>query len=102
MQCDFITVTDLLMNNMSSSVTMNYNNLLNMLFGSYLADTHLYAFERPVTSKLHSGKIRIDPALSEFYVNAERSVMCSDIKELLKYIMFSDGYQRSIAMIPLL
>ena len=31
MQCDFITVTDLLMNNMSSSVTMNYNNLLNML-----------------------------------------------------------------------
>ena len=86
MQCDFITVTDLLMNNMSSSVTMNYNNLLNMLFGSYLADTHLYAFERPVTSKLHSGKIRIDPALSEFYVNAERSVMCSDIKELLQYI----------------
>ena len=50
MQCDFITVTDLLMNNMSSSVTMNYNNLLNMLFGSYLAVTHLYAFERPVSS----------------------------------------------------
>ena len=86
MQCDFINVTDLLMNNMSSSVTMNYNNFLNMLFGSYLADAHLYAFERPVTSKLHSGKIRIDPALSEFYVNADRSVMCSDIKELLQYI----------------
>lgn len=86
MQCDFINVTDLLMNNMSSSVTMHYNNLLNMLFGSYLADAHLYAFERPVTSKLHSGKIRIDPAMSEFYVNVERSVMCSDIKELLQYI----------------
>jgi hypothetical protein len=74
------------MNNMGSSVTMHYNNLLNMLFGSYLADAHLYAFERPVTSKLHSGKIRIDPALSEFYVNADRSVMCGDIKELLQYI----------------
>ena len=86
MQCDFISVTDILMNNMGSSVTMHYNNLLNMLFGSYLADTHLYAFERPVTSKLHSGKIRIDPALSEFYVNADRSVMCGDIKELLQYI----------------
>ncbi len=86
MQCDFISVTDILMNNMGSSVTMHYNNLLNMLFGSYLADAHLYAFERPVTSKLHSGKIRIDPALSEFYVNADRSVMCDDIKELLQYI----------------
>ena len=86
MQCDFISVTDILMNNMGSSVTMHYNNLLNMLFGSYLADAHLYAFERPVTSKLHSGKIRIDPAMSEFYVNAERSVMCCDIKELLQYI----------------
>ena len=86
MQCDFISVTDILMNNMGSSVTMHYNNLLNMLFGSYLADAHLYAFERPVTSKLHSGKIRIDPALSEFYVNANRSVMCGDIKELLQYI----------------
>ncbi len=86
MQCDFIIVTDILMNNMGSSVTMHYNNLLNMLFGSYLADAHLYAFERPVTSKLHSGKIRIDPAMSEFYVNADRSVMCGDIKELLQYI----------------
>lgn len=86
MQCDFISVTDILMNNMGSSVTMNYNNFLNMLFGSYLADAHLYAFERPVTSKLHSGKTRIDPAMSEFYVNAERSVMCCDIKELLQYI----------------
>ena len=86
MQCDFISVTDILMNNMGSSVTMHYNNLLNMLFGSYLANAHLYAFERPVTSKLHSGKIRIDPALSEFYVNADRSVMCRDIKELLQYI----------------
>ena len=51
MQCDFISVTDILMNNMKSSVTMHYNNLLNMLFGSYLANVHLYAFERPVTSK---------------------------------------------------
>ena len=86
MQCDFISVTDILMNNMKSSVTMHYNNLLNMLLGSYLANVHLYAFERPVTSKLHSGKIRIDPAMSEFYVNSDRSVLCKDIKELLQYI----------------
>ncbi|MGN0630468.1 MAG: hypothetical protein ACI4JN_03985 [Ruminococcus sp.] len=86
MQCDFRNVTDTLMRNMGSSATIYYNNLLNILFGSYLAETHLYEFERPIASKLHSGKMRIASEMSDFYLSADRSVMCGDIKELLQYI----------------
>ncbi len=86
MQCDFQNVTDTLMRNMGSSATIYYNNLLNILFGSYLAETNLYEFERPIASKLHSGKMRIASEMSDFYLNADRSVMCGDIKELLQYI----------------
>ena len=86
MQCDFQNVTDILINNMGSSVTMYYNNLLNILFGSYLAETSVYEFDRPIATKLHKGIIRVAPEMSEFYLNADRSVLCKDIKELLQYI----------------
>lgn len=86
MQCDFINVTDTLMRNMGSSAAIYYNNLLNLLFGSYLAEMHLYEFDRPTAAKLHKGIIRVTPEMSEFYLNADRSVLCSDIKELLQYI----------------
>lgn len=72
MQCDFQNVTDTLMRNMGSSATIYYNNLLNILFGSYLAETNLYEFERPIASKLHSGKMRIASEMSDFYLNADR------------------------------
>ena len=86
MHCDFQNVTDILINNMGSSVTMYYNNLLNILFGSYLAETSLYEFDRPTATKLHKGIIRVAPEMSEFYLNADRSVLYRDIKELLQYI----------------
>lgn len=86
MQCNFINVTDILMQNMASSTTIYYNNLLNILFGSYLAETNLYEFDRPTATKLHKGIIRVTPEMSEFHLNADRSILCSDIKELLQYI----------------
>lgn len=87
MQCVFRNVTNILMRNMGSSATIYYNNLLNLLFGSYLADTHLYEFDRPTAAKLHKGTIRIAPEMSEFYLNADRKTLLSgNIKELLQYI----------------
>ena len=86
MRCDFQNVTDTLMRNMASSTTIYYNNLLNTLFGSYLADASLYAFDNPTATKLHKGVIRVASEMSEFYLDADRSVLCGDIKELLQYI----------------
>lgn len=86
MQCDFQNVTDTLLRNMASSTAIYYNNLLNILFGSYLADTHLYEFDRPTAAKLHKGTIRVAPEMSEFYLNADRTILCKDIKEILQYI----------------
>ncbi len=86
MQCDFQNVTDTLLRNMASSTAIYYNNLLNILFGSYLADVHLYEFDRPTAAKLHKGTIRVTPEMSEFYLNADRTILCRDIKEILQYI----------------
>lgn len=86
MQCDFQNVTDTLMRNLASSTTVYYINLLNTLFAAYLADAHIYQFERFTSAKLHSGTIRVSPEMSEFYLNADREVLCRDITELLPYI----------------
>ncbi len=86
MQCDFQNVTDILLRNMGSSTAIYYNNLLNILFGSYLAETNLYEFDRPTAAKLHKGTIRVAPEMSEFYLNADRTILCRDIKEILQYI----------------
>lgn len=86
MRCDFQNVTDILLRNMGSSTAIYYNNLLNILFGSYLAETHLYEFDRPTAAKLHKGTIRVAPEMSEFYLNADRTILCRDIKEILQYI----------------
>ncbi len=86
MQCDFQNVTDTLMRNLASSTTVYYINLLNTLFAAYLADAHIYQFERFTSAKLHSGTIRVSPEMSEFYLNADREVLCRDIVELLPYI----------------
>ncbi len=86
MQCDFQNVTDTLMRNLASSTTVYYINLLNTLFAAYLADAHIYQFERFTSAKLHSGTIRVSPEMSEFYLNADREVLCKDIAELLPYI----------------
>ncbi len=86
MRCDFQNVTDVLLRNMGSSTAIYYNNLLNILFGSYLAETHLYEFDRPTAAKLHKGTIRVAPEMSEFYLNADRTILCRDIKEILQYI----------------
>lgn len=86
MQCDFQNVTDTLMRNLASSTTVYYINLLNTLFAAWLADAHIYQFERFTSAKLHSGTIRVSPEMSEFYLNADREVLCRDIAELLPYI----------------
>lgn len=86
MQCDFQNVTDTLMRNLASSTTVYYINLLNTLFAAWLADAHIYQFERFTSAKLHSGTIRVSPEMSEFYLNADRKVLCRDIAELLPYI----------------
>lgn len=86
MRCDFQNVTDILLRNMGSSTAIYYNNLLNILFGSYLAETNLYEFDRPTAAKLHKGTIRVAPEMSEFYLNADRTILCRDIKEILQYI----------------
>ena len=86
MQCDFQNVTDTLMRNLASSTTVYYINLLNTLFAAYLADAHIYQFERFTSAKLHSGTIRVSPEMSEFYLNADRKILCRDIAELLPYI----------------
>ncbi|WP_294474307.1 ATP-binding protein [uncultured Ruminococcus sp.] len=86
MLCDFQNVTDTLMRNMSASATMHYNNVLNTLFGAFLSKSKKYLFERFDTSKLHSGAIRVSPKMSDFYLNADRSVLCKDIQELLPNI----------------
>lgn len=84
------------MKNMRSSSVIYYNNLLNILFGSYLADTHMYEFDRPTASKLHSGKIRIDPDMSEFYLNTDSQVMHKDIQELIPYIFDKHNAYREL------
>ena len=86
MQCDFQNVTDTLMRNLASSTTVYYINLLNTLFAAWLADAHIYQFERFTSAKLHSGTIRVSPEMSEFYLNADRKVLRRDIAELLPYI----------------
>ncbi|MBR3043764.1 MAG: tetratricopeptide repeat protein [Oscillospiraceae bacterium] len=86
MQCDFQNVTDTLLRNLASSTTVYYINLLNTLFAAYLADAHIYQFERFTSAKLRSGMIRVSPEMSEFYLNADREVLCKDIAELLPYI----------------
>ena len=86
MQCDFQNVTDTLMRNLASSTTVYYINLLNTLFAAWLADAHIYQFERFTSAKLHSGTIRVSLEMSEFYLNADRKVLCRDIAELLPYI----------------
>ena len=86
MQCDFQNVTDTLLRNLASSTTVYYINLLNALFAAYLADAHIYQFERFTSAKLHSGTIRVSPEMSEFYLNADRKVLRRDIAELLPYI----------------
>ncbi|HAE52257.1 MAG TPA: hypothetical protein DCG30_03270 [Ruminococcus sp.] len=86
MQCDFHNVTEILMRNMASSNTIYYNNLLNTLFGSYLAEMKLFQFDRSATAKLHSGAIRISTDMSEYYLTADPKILCGDIKELLQYI----------------
>lgn len=86
MRCDFQSATDILLRNMGSSTAIYYNNLLNILFGSYLAETHLYEFDRPTAAKLHKGTIRVASEMSEFYLNADRTILCRDIKEILQYI----------------
>lgn len=86
MQCDFQNVTDTLMRNRASSTTVYYINLLNTLFAAWLADAHIYQFERFTSAKLHSGTIRVSPEMSEFYLNADRKILCRDIAELLPYI----------------
>ena len=86
MTCDFQTVTDTLLKNMASSTTIFYVNLLNTLFGAYLKDAQIYEFERSVSAKLHNGTIRVAPEMSEFYLNADRELLCRDIRELLPSI----------------
>ena len=86
MTCDFQTVTDTLLKNMASSTTIFYVNLLNTLFGAYLKDAQIYEFERSVSAKLHNGTIRVAPEMSEFYLNADRELLCRDIRELLPFI----------------
>ena len=79
MQCDFQNVTDLLMQNMGSSVTVYYTNLLNTLFATYLSDAHIYGIDRFTAAKLHKGTIRITPDMSEYYLEADRKILCKDI-----------------------
>ncbi len=86
MQCDFQNVTDTLMRTLASPTTGYYINLLNTLCAAYLADAHIYQCERFTSAKLHSGTIRVSPEMSEFYLNADREVLCRDIVELLPYI----------------
>ena len=86
MQCDFQNVTETLMRNMASSTTIYYNNLINTLFGTYLAQAGIFQFDRSTTAKLHSGAIRVSPDMSEYYLTAPQEIMCGDICELLQYI----------------
>ena len=86
MTCDFQTVTDTLLKNMASSTTIFYVNLLNTLFGAYLKDAQIYEFERYASAKLHNGTNRVAPEMSEFYLNADRELLCRDIRELLPFI----------------
>lgn len=83
MQCDFISLTDMLMKNMSTTTTTYYLNLLNTLFGSYLKDSSIYQFDKYTATKLHKGVIRVSPEMSEYYLNTDRKIVCRDIKELL-------------------
>ncbi len=96
MQCDFQNVTDTLMRNLASSTTVYYINLLNTLFAAWLADAHIYQFERFTSAKLHSGTIRVSPEMSEFYLNADREVLCRDIAELLPYIFDQPNTYREL------
>lgn len=96
MQCDFQNVTDTLLRNLASSTTVYYINLLNTLFAAYLADAHIYQFERFTSAKLHSGTIRVSPEMSEFYLNADREVLCRDIAELFPYIFDQPNTYREL------
>ena len=96
MQCDFQNVTDLLMQNMGSSVTVYYTNLLNTLFATYLSDAHIYGIDRFTAAKLHKGTIRITPDMSEYYLEADRKILCKDIKELLPYLFDKQNLYRSL------
>lgn len=86
MTCDFQTVTDTLLKNMASSTTIFCVNLLNTLFGAYLKDAQIYEFVRYTSAKLHNGINRVAPEMSEFYLNADRELLCRDIRELIPSI----------------
>ena len=86
MICDFKNVTDVLMRNISSGASIYYANVLNILFGSYLLESKIYSFDNSTACKLHKGTQRVNPKMSEFYINSDKEIMKRDIESFIVYI----------------
>ena len=96
MICDFKNVTDILMRNISSGASIYYANVLNILFGTYLLESKLYSFDNSTACKLHKGTQRVNPKMSEYYVNSDKEIMKRDIESFIDYLFDKPNTYREL------
>ena len=99
MICDFKNVTDVLMRNISSGASIYYANVLNILFGAYLLESKIYSFDNSTACKLHKGTQRVNPKMSEFYINSDKEIMKRDIKSFIGYIFDKPNTYRELYLL---
>ena len=93
---DFKNVTDILMSNISSGASIYYANVLKLLFGAYLLESKIYSFDNSTACKLHKGTQRVNPKMSEFYINSDKEIMKRDIESFIGYIFDKPNTYREL------
>ena len=96
MLCDIKNVIDTLIRNFGESDSTHYNSVMNSLFAAFLRDTKKYSFDDTIISKMLSGINRVTPEMSGFYLNADRKILCGDIRVLIQYIFDKPNLQKEL------
>lgn len=96
MLCDIKNVIDTLIRNFGESDATHYNSVMNSLFAAFLRDTKKYSFDDTIISKMLSGINRVTPEMSGFYLNADRRILCGDIRVLIQYIFDKPNLQKEL------
>ena len=96
MLCDIKNMIETLIRNFGESDATHYNSVMNALFASYLCKTKKYYFDDTNISKMLSGINRVTPEMSGFYLNADRKILCGDIRVLLQYIFDKPNLQKEL------
>ena len=96
MICDFKNVTDILMRNISSGASIYYANVFSILFGTYLLESKIYSFDNSTACKLHKGTQRVNPKMSEFYINSHKEIMKKDIESFIDYLFDKPNTYREL------